>query len=298
MRIWACVLAMGLCGVGWGQEPPKPPAPKPPAVPIVGKIVWPVFPPVPVPDTTAPIKLNASQRYVLSSDTPLLVEGYGVGQVSVQLKKGPLTMPVATAIGWKPDPGDKDFVTVPGPNVYLVKAEVSGAMTLRVQSAVNKLDAKGKPIPFTDKDVTRKEFILDAGIAPIPPPVPPDPPKPPTPPPTPAPIPVDGFRVMIVYETSKLGELPASQVSVITSVKIREYLNSKCVKGPDGKTPEARFFDPDTVVTTESKLWQDALKRPRGALPTILISDGKTGYEGPLPLTVDDTLKLLQKYGG
>jgi hypothetical protein len=49
------------------------------------------------------------------------------------------------------------------------------------------------------------------------PPPDPDPkPKPPEPDPaTPAPIPVDGFRVMIVYETKDLGIYPGPQNSII-----------------------------------------------------------------------------------
>ncbi len=58
------------------------------------------------------------------------------------------------------------------------------------------------------------------------------------------------------------------------------------------------MWDAGVDASQESQLWQDALKRKRGALPWLVISNGKSGFEGPLPATVDETLTLLKKYGG
>lgn len=121
-------------------------------------------------------------------------------------------------------------------------------------------------------------------------------PKPPEPTP-PAPIPVDGFRVLFVVESSDASKLTAAQLAILTSGEIRTYLNSKCVVGPDGKTKEWRQWDKDVDTSAESQLWQAAMKRPRSSLPWIVISDGKTGFEGPLPATIADTLAILKKYG-
>lgn len=134
--------------------------------------------------------------------------------------------------------------------------------------------------------------------------VPPDPgpgpgPGPdPGPTPGPAPIPVAGFRVLMLYEEEDKAKYPASQLSVLTGRAVRDYLESKCVVGPDSKTREYRIWDKDVDASPESKHWQDALKRPRTALPWVIISDGKTGFEGPLPQTIEETLTLLKKYGG
>lgn len=171
------------------------------------------------------------------------------------------------------------------------------------------------------------------------PPVPPDPgptPVPPTPvPPTPnpAPIPVDGFRTLIIYESAELGKMPATQNSILYTKEVRDYLNSKTVKGADGKTGEWRIWDKDVDTSNESKLWQDAMKRARTltvkdvavdkyevwsptglvatfqrreeavalatkTVPWLIVSTGKDGWEGPLPLTVTETLAILKKYGG
>lgn len=142
------------------------------------------------------------------------------------------------------------------------------------------------------------------------PPTPPTPPVPPGPnppgpgpgptpqPPGPVPIPDPGLRVLIVYETADLSKLPKEQLAILTSQAVRAYLSSHCAKGPDSKTPEWRIFDQNVSMGNESALWQGAMKRPRTALPWIVISNGTIGYEGPLPANVDETLALLKKFGG
>lgn len=118
----------------------------------------------------------------------------------------------------------------------------------------------------------------------------PTPVPPPPPPPDPPPIPVAGLRVLIVYESAekKTWSLPKS---------VADYLNAKCVKA--GNQPEWRLLDKDTPMGGESKIWQDAMARKRDTIPWVVISDGKTGYEGPWPVDhVEDQLALLRKYGG
>lgn len=129
-------------------------------------------------------------------------------------------------------------------------------------------------------------------------PTPPSPPVPPVPPPSPAPIPLPGFRALFIYESAELGKMSAQQQLVLTSQTIRDYLSSKCVAGPDGRTKEWRFYDKDTDLSADGKVWQDAMKRPRTQVPWLIVSNGKEGYEGPLPENEAKTLELLKKYGG
>lgn len=137
-------------------------------------------------------------------------------------------------------------------------------------------------------------------VGPVEPPAPNPPPGPN--PPGPAPIPLSGLRVLILEETSNRQSLPPSQVSVLTSGEIRSYLNSKCAKNAAG-LPEYRVLDVDNSVANLDKHWQDAVNAYKNSttdksLPWLIVSDGKTGYQGKLPLTVDETLTLLKKYGG
>lgn len=156
-----------------------------------------------------------------------------------------------------------------------------------------KLDKEGKTVGETARCVVE--------IGGIPDPLPPDPGPGPTPTPTPtptppAPIPLIGLRVLMVYETSELPKYTKEQSTVFFSKSVRDYLNSNCPIGPDGKTREWRIYDKDVDVSGESKTWQDAMKRDRKSTPWVIISNGKTGYEGPLPENVDKTLELLKKY--
>lgn len=123
--------------------------------------------------------------------------------------------------------------------------------------------------------------------------VPVDPPKPPAPP---APIVGDGLHVLIVYESADLQKLPVSQVSALKSQTVRDYLDGRCAKEGNGRAAW-RVWDKDTNTAEDLKTWQDAMKRPRASLPWVIISDGRTGYEGPFPSTTDATLELLKKWG-
>lgn len=150
---------------------------------------------------------------------------------------------------------------------------------------------KGKKVE-TARHVVEIEGAVGPGPAPGPGPGPT-----PTPGPTPpAPIPEPGFRVLFVFEQTELAKLPSSQVAALSAQEIRDYLASHCAMSADGKTVEARFFDQNTVVL--EPLWKAAMSRPRASLPWMVISNGKTGFEGPMPTTTKEVLALLKKYGG
>jgi hypothetical protein len=86
-----------------------------------------------------------------------------------------------------------------------------------------------------------------------------------------------------------------SQKLILTSLDLRDYLNSRCVKESDG-TAGFRFFDPDVQFAQELSHWQTVMKRARDDLPWIVVSNGKTGTEQKLPETVEDTLALIKRY--
>lgn len=183
------------------------------------------------------------------------------------------------------------FKAVRNRNVLTVQAAPEGTHTIICNSVTVDFDKK----TMTD-DIG--ETVVNVGklVPPTPPPGP-DPPVPPTPPPGPVPIPGEGLRVLMLYESTDIPKLAESQRSVLFSKKVRDYLNAKCPPGPDGKTKEWRVWDKDSDATGEAKIWQDALARPAKSMPWVVISNGKTGYEGPMPTTVEGMLALLKKYG-
>lgn len=111
-----------------------------------------------------------------------------------------------------------------------------------------------------------------------------------------APIPDSGFRVLIVEEAQERVKLPSSQLSIFTSKELTDYCDSKCVKVND--TPEFRVYDKDVVFTAESEIWRKAMQIERKSLPWLIVSNGRSGYSGPLPMTLDETMKILKRYGG
>lgn len=131
-----------------------------------------------------------------------------------------------------------------------------------------------------------------------PPPVPPGPTPPGPVPPGPVPIPGDGLRVLIVYESAELSKLPKEQLLVFYGQAVRGYLDSHCVKGPDGKTAEWRIWDQNVPTGAESPTWQAAMQVKRDKLPWLVVSTGKTGFSGPLPADETEALKLLKTFGG
>jgi hypothetical protein len=154
-----------------------------------------------------------------------------------------------------------------------------------------------------DVTVSGDPVPMPVGPLPIPPgpaPQPPPQPVPPTPIVTPAPIPAAGLYVLIVEETAVRGELPAGQRAIILGTgagSVREYLSTHCAKDAKGR-PEYRVLDTDDDLARDSKVWRDVWARPRGELPWLVCSNGRTGFEGPLPPTVAECLALLRKYGG
>ena len=85
------------------------------------------------------------------------------------------------------------------------------------------------------------------------------------------------------------------QQTVLFDTGLRGLMNEICVAGEDG-TKEWRIYPQVSDVTHSAAIWQEAFKRSRTSVPWILISNGKTGFEGPLPGNVKDTTDLVKKY--
>jgi hypothetical protein len=250
------------------------------------------LPEIAVPATmpTSPVavtKLSANQLYVIDSDVELSVVASRDGFVSIMPEVGPLKIRGV----FVDSPGGKPTTrTFKGPFLYSIEVVASGTVELILFR-----DIKTPPL--------RRTLDVDAGIGPqppppgpTPPPNPVDPPKP-VPPVDPAPIPAAGLHVLVVYDALKLTTLTTEQQGAIYGKDVRDYLRAVCPKGEDGVTAEWRMWPVDVDASGESKLWRDALARPRKSLPWIVVSNGKTGFEGPLPGNAAEMLALLKKYG-
>lgn len=113
--------------------------------------------------------------------------------------------------------------------------------------------------------------------------------------PNPVPLPGDGLRVLIVEEVD---DRTLEIAEVVNGEAVRNYLDSHCGKGDDGR-PNYRVLDDDTKQENLPQVWRDALKlAEKTPEPAIVVTNGRDGFVGPLPLPAGETLKLLKRYGG
>jgi hypothetical protein len=183
--------------------------------------------------------------------------------------------------------------------------EASGAGTVSLQAITFDTDWEAKKQKVVSRTYTTVVTVGTKPPTPVPPgpgPKPPDPPNPDEPPDpfgttsaTPGPL-----RVLIVFESKESTKLPKEQLAMIYGETLEKYLNDKCAVDPDVASWKAwRIFDKDIQGLEKiNPMWKRAMSRPHPALPWIVIGNGKTGYEGPLPATTEQTIALLRKYGG
>lgn len=268
MRHAAVLVLLLLTAPSFSQEPPE--------------IVLPQLPaPQPTPQPGAVVVLNTDILYVIRSNSPFFVLSSPDGLVTVSPETGPLR--IRGRFAEEPT----KTVTKSFPEKYLVIVEA--ARTGQTELIV-------VPSGVTDQKRILRQ-LLSIQATPQPPPEPPTPPTPPTPPvpPTPAPIPVAGLNMLIVEEVKDRNKLPPGQLQILFDKRLRDYINSK--NPPVNGDPHYRIWDQNDDATNELKMWRDAFARPRQSVPWLIISNGKSGFEGPLPKTVQETLDLLKKYG-
>lgn len=239
------------------------------------------------------IRRFASLFLVLALCAPVLAQ-----KKAIPLKVEGDTQIVVKSLPFKvvANPGSDVYVWSFPDNVTASETEDGVLTVTKAPKGTFVVRVVGMKVDFDTKRVTKDRGQVEVVIgAPSPDPAP-DPTPDPTP--DPAPIPEAGFRVLIIEDIKQRVKLPAVQLEILFDKKIRDYLESKCVADSDGKTKAWRIWPDSVDATRQSKSWQDAMKRKRDSLPWIIISDGKKGYEGPLPKDVDATLDLLKKYGG
>lgn len=165
-----------------------------------------------------------------------------------------------------------------------VQQAAKGPLTVSVKAISADVDKDGK---FKGFKTTFGSVSFTIGDVPQPPPGP----NPPTPDPvTPAPIPLAGYRVLFIEETEDRNKITLDQFNAMFGADSATWLNAN--------TKEWRVYDKDSAALSDTQLWRDALKRrPAGfSVPWVILSNGITGYEGPLPKTDPEIKSLLKKY--
>lgn len=193
-----------------------------------------------------------------------------------------------------------------GNRVLLIQGAAAPGYTIGVDyQIVRPTEEETKSAPWDDraafakwlKEKSRDEFFQDShfvrvGKGPDPGPDP-DPDPDPDPTPSPAPIPEPGFRVLIFYESSDT--LPALQQAILAGEEVAAYLDKTCIDEPDG-TSGYRIYDQHADLSNELPVWQKAFQRRPQSLPWVIVSNGKTGTEEPLPASPSAFVELCKKY--
>lgn len=173
--------------------------------------------------------------------------------------------------------------------VIVVDARVPGSQ-LTIDAEVIDWEKK---LPFTTRFVLTVE-----GKKPDPKPDDPKPddPKPDNPDVKPAPVQEPGLRVMIIYESQQLSIMPMAQRELLFSANVRAWLTTNCAR--INNRPEWRFVDQNQPSVVDTPPMKAMFERPRMSVPWLIISNGtkNTGFEGILPASSDEMLRLLEIY--
>ena len=160
--------------------------------------------------------------------------------------------------------------------------------------------------PGSDCAVTRfvgsqQKEQLTVKLGGVPAPKPNDPPNPQEPLPG---EPVQGFRVLLLEESSPSSALSKTQQEALHHPSVLQYLDSKAVDTTGMR--RWRRLDPQAPVTNLPKVWQDMRAAATGTntdQPQLIIAGSVGGsdkviFVGPYPDTTEKALALLKKYGG
>lgn len=102
-----------------------------------------------------------------------------------------------------------------------------------------------------------------------------------------APFPTDKFNLLIVEEAQERYKLPAAQQELLGGTAWRAEI-------PED---QRRVLDEETVITEKEDPWvKEAWKVKRDSVPWLVISNGKTGYSGPLVADEKTLIEFINKY--
>lgn len=105
----------------------------------------------------------------------------------------------------------------------------------------------------------------------------------------PPPVPGEGFHLLIVEETEQRASLTPDQFRMIFGADTRKLIrDSGC---------QFRIWDQHVNAVGEPVQWfRDALTVPRESIPWLIISNGKSGYSGPLPEKLEEFEAIVRRY--
>lgn len=102
---------------------------------------------------------------------------------------------------------------------------------------------------------------------------------------TPQPAPnSETLRVLVLYDSDALRDLPQSQLLTLQGLELREWL--------EAHHADYRIWDKSVDTSHAPEFWQQAVKLPHDSLPWIWASRGGRGFNGPLQSAAETIARL------
>jgi len=240
--------------------------------------------PIPKPKPKAITELPPDWFYVIKSPSRLVCLSSPPGILSVTEDEKSLRLRGKFAGGT----GKIESKTFAAPWIYTIEGSAPGKVELLLV-----------PRGLQEESEIRRTVLSVLGENPQPPPIPVDPvnPDPVRPDPVTPTIVTGPLQILVIEETGDRVRIPRTQLEALFGQRLREYCSGHCSKA-DGVTPDFRVIDKDSDVGKAEQWIQAAFKEPRTSLPWISLSNGKTGFSGPLPEDEDRLMQLLKRFGG
>lgn len=246
--------------------------------------------PIPPTPTPEPTPAESEDLVTISGPDKAATGGYFILSVKMPAASADVLTEFLPAVPPDCPPPIELLSKTPGESLYLYQQCPKGVYRFVASAQVSVDKAEGFD-PHDHDEWT----VTVGGPAPQPPGPDPEPEPEPVDPDDKPPFPADGLHVLMVFETATQNQLPAGQRSILFARSVREFLNGKTAKGPEG-SPAYRIWDADTDVSGAAKVWQDAMAVPRQSLPWLIVNNGRAWYSGPLPADPAAFQELVNKY--
>jgi len=245
-------------------------------LPVTPVLVEPDIQPAPLPNIEPRVigTIGLDEWYVVESSVELIALQSPDGLLAIDATSGPIKVRGKFSDGT----GKTETREYRSPYVYFVTAEKTGTTEL-ILIPVGVLDAK---------EIVRQVLVV-SGTGPNPPPIPdPDDPV--------VPDPVTPAKLQIVIIEDPSESIPPSQVAIRDGQALRDYAATHCTI--TNGTPDIRKLSIRQDISAEPEWIKKAFAEPRSKLPFLVVSNGKAGAAVPLPMTLEETMSILKRYGG